>query len=732
MKKTPFRKLLALLAAAVIAASSFTAPCFADSDDTIQIHLPFVSLDKVLEWDFPYSDSWFSQPAHVFSLSLARGSLGLAMSAFRNEEDELPNQYGTYLKAAGFKNISPFGYDRPTSYRTLSGVLASRKIDDFTLIAVVPCGQGYKNEWSGNMYVGEDTRHIGFVSAANILERELDRFILENSISGKIKLWITGFSRAAAVGNITAADMVMSGRFDAVYAYLFGVPRTTRSVTYFDKNSIFNICGGYDPVPQIPPESWGFQRYGQDLFTPAEETDENYPVLLAGANAIWNKITGGTMHNNPEVNYQLHMIIEFVAEMFREPSEYTKEFQEVLMDTMSDKSPENILSVLLTALSQLDELDKRQAYSSSVFEDYLSYVVARHLEQDGLESSKGRWDSSAGIGENLLREHMPLTYLCWLFSTDDADALLYSHAFSRRVVITADADIEVIRNGSVIGGAKRDGTILEPAGGQSVFAVRHGSKTVVNIPMYGTYTIRIITPGITSVAYYDVITSPFFTFGSSSNINTFLATEGVFSFDAFNAEPLTELETVSGRASDVRQIELQYSTTLTMADEAQNSRHVSIKSILQLLFWTVVFSVLFGLVSLAFWLVHRRARTRGKEPSVLYIIVPHLLMAALFAVLTVFFTFNMFSIAALRSVFAGLTVFVMFLLALRGTLRQHSRYNIGVTVFLLAVSAANAFIYQRSSLAGATLPHVVIYLAAMLLLSVLAANTFRSNIKEPS
>ena len=50
------------------------------------------------------------------------------------------------------------------------------------------------------------------------LERELDRFISENNISGKIKLWITGFSRAAAVGNITAADMVMSGRFDAVYA----------------------------------------------------------------------------------------------------------------------------------------------------------------------------------------------------------------------------------------------------------------------------------------------------------------------------------------------------------------------------------------------------------------------------------------------------------------------------------------------------------------------------------
>lgn len=26
-----------------------------------------------------------------------------------------------------------------------------RKIDDFTVIAVVNCGQGYQNEWAGNL-----------------------------------------------------------------------------------------------------------------------------------------------------------------------------------------------------------------------------------------------------------------------------------------------------------------------------------------------------------------------------------------------------------------------------------------------------------------------------------------------------------------------------------------------------------------------------------------------------
>ena len=40
---------------------------------------------------------------------------------------------------------------KPTEQDTLSDVIGMRKIDDFTVIAVVTCGQGYQNEWAGNL-----------------------------------------------------------------------------------------------------------------------------------------------------------------------------------------------------------------------------------------------------------------------------------------------------------------------------------------------------------------------------------------------------------------------------------------------------------------------------------------------------------------------------------------------------------------------------------------------------
>jgi hypothetical protein len=44
----------------------------------------------------------------------------------------------------------------------------------------------------------------------------------------RVKLWITGYSRAGAVSNITDADMTDAGLFDAIYAYTFATILTTR------------------------------------------------------------------------------------------------------------------------------------------------------------------------------------------------------------------------------------------------------------------------------------------------------------------------------------------------------------------------------------------------------------------------------------------------------------------------------------------------------------------------
>ena len=123
--------------------------------------------------------------------------------------------------------------------------------------------------------------------------------------------------------------------------------------------------------------------------------------------------------------------------------------------------------------------------------------------------------------------------------------------------------------------------------------------------------------------------------------------------------------------------------------------------------------------------IHRHGQKKyGKTYSVLWVIIPHIILIALFAMLTLLFTVNLFSIGTARSLFAGLTVLVIFLLALRGTLRRRTPYNTAVSVFLLLAAFTNVFVYQRSALVSSSPLHSAVYCAAMLILTALAVSTF--------
>ena len=67
------------------------------------IRIPFeIPLKEGLfQWDFPYSDGFFSILPDTFSKTFAQGSLGLAMSAFRMEDPSREHPYKKYLSGAG-------------------------------------------------------------------------------------------------------------------------------------------------------------------------------------------------------------------------------------------------------------------------------------------------------------------------------------------------------------------------------------------------------------------------------------------------------------------------------------------------------------------------------------------------------------------------------------------------------------------------------------------------------
>ncbi|MBO4835333.1 MAG: hypothetical protein J5483_04400, partial [Lachnospiraceae bacterium] len=349
---------LLLLAGGLLCLPKTALEVKAEDAHTTLITVPFVSGTEIIAWDFPYSDNYFTDSAAGYDPELTKATLGLSISAFRNDGKDLENQYETYLKGAGFTDIHPFGYDKETAKDTLSGVIAHKQIGDFTLIAATGCGQGYQNEWAGNLMVGTGERHEGFRIAADILEGQIWDYIEAYQITGKIKLWLGGFSRAAAVANLTAADMIESGRFDQVYAYLFGTPRTTKNPIEYQ--GIYNICGAFDPVPDFPLETWEFERYGIDLFTPSQETTSAYTSLKPAADKIHEEMSGDPLKNNPLINYRVHLLIEFLADMFPKQNDYAEELQQIVIETWTDPEAENIAEILIRVVSKLEDLDARR------------------------------------------------------------------------------------------------------------------------------------------------------------------------------------------------------------------------------------------------------------------------------------------------------------------------------------------------------------------------------------
>lgn len=740
MKKSLLRQMISILLAVFAFCTLISVRSRADQEDVSWITVPFCYVEEEGAWDFPYSDDYFRTSSRQFSRELAQASLGLEFSSFRNDDSDLENQYETYLKKAGFTDIAPFGYDQPTAKDSLSGVIACKQIDDFTLIAAAPSGMGYGKEWGGNMEVGDGVRHEGFDKAARILENQIYDFIDETHINGKKKLWVVGFSRTAAVGNLTAADMIESGEFDDIYAYLFAVPRTTKEPV--DYPNIFNMCGVFDPVTQIPFQSWGYERYGQDLYTPSEETNTDFAPMAFEASLVAIPLRETFLWNNPEINYQLHTVLEFMAELFPTSSVYVEKFQDILVNMFQDISADDLLEALEIAIAQMKDLDLREQYSSDVFLDYLSYIIAQHTAQDRKQVREVRWNPEEGIADNLMREHMPYTYLSWIFSDTTEEELFYHSVYSRRVVIDGDLDVEVYCDGTLIEGSRRDGELIDASelidysaytdihdlltAIPNILAIRNGAKTVITLPVNESFTIKIQSFKITPVHYYEVMCSPYSTFGDMDTISVLLADKDIYYIDADAGSPLSEIYTDSGKKPRVSSVECSYSTTFLMADEASSLGHVSLKTMMQMTLWIGVFIIVLLLCCLVIAIIHSRGKKKGRTYSPLYVIIPHWILILLFSLLTQFFTVNYFAIGTARETCAGITMFLMFLLALRGLYRRRCIRNVVIAGSLLVLSVINFLIYQRSDLVSSSLLNFVLYMFFMAVLAVLAGSTFYS------
>lgn len=255
-----------------------------------------------------YSDGYFETSPDVYNEHLSTMSLALAMSAFNATATEFDlSLYNKY--ANSFRNakqlLSDIGFEdknirvndsftrRPTDDSI--GVIMGAKelsVDGYILLPVIVRGGGYESEWASNVTLGESGEAKGFSESASKVISELEKFILsdlsldvEKALQdGRVKFLVCGYSRAAAVANITAKRLTDKyGKVNDVYAYCFEAPRggvasavVNEAHTYNGQYlNIHNIINPSDLVTYVAPEKMGFIRYGVDRFIP-EMKDDTY------------------------------------------------------------------------------------------------------------------------------------------------------------------------------------------------------------------------------------------------------------------------------------------------------------------------------------------------------------------------------------------------------------------------------------------------------------------------
>lgn len=199
----------------------------------------------------------------------------------------------SFLGQCKFEHVETFGLTEKPTIDSIGYTIAHKTITvwdeesktnkDYTLIAVGVRGAGYDSEWANNVTIGNPNssghempggRHWGFDDGAKTVCAEIQRYLSRNTITGEVKYWVTGFSRAAAVANLVAGYLTDGGSTYLteqrnVFAYTWECPQAaSTSENALNYKNIHNIINPMDAVPKVSPTQFGHQRLGVDYQMP--------------------------------------------------------------------------------------------------------------------------------------------------------------------------------------------------------------------------------------------------------------------------------------------------------------------------------------------------------------------------------------------------------------------------------------------------------------------------------
>ena len=333
-----------------------------------------------------YSDDYFAASAYEYNQSLATMSVSLALSAFASQDQTRYANKSANVRAL-LKEIGVADSAIDTNeWFTLRpetdsiGVAAgSKKItvngQTYTLIAAAIRGGGYGREWASNFTIGATGQHNGFDEAKNNVLDFLKSYIAKQGITGPVKFWVTGFSRAGGTANLVGGELDKGYDFGAhvtyapedVYAYCFEPPagalvsETRNQEVYYN---IFNIVNQSDPVPFVAPAPLGFGRYGIDRYLPSAQSSSNYLTERAAMLRIYRALDSVDSYSVDNFRMQKLNLANLLS----------KDKSVVEEDTKNNYSQGVYLSNYVTALSK-DFIKDRENYVAK-YEDEIREVCS--------------------------------------------------------------------------------------------------------------------------------------------------------------------------------------------------------------------------------------------------------------------------------------------------------------------------------------------------------------------
>ena len=217
------------------------------------------------------------------------------------------------LEDKGFQDVEANEYYSVEGLENSIAVVVGRMTIEkngkpYTLLAVIPRSVGYKQEWAGNFYVGNNGMHNGFRGARDEVLRFVKKYVDEHGVTGDVKIWTAGQSRGAAVANMVGgffagggAEYLGEGVTIAptdVYSYCFATPYLVQNgLSKADELSVGGARGGRyandtageaftstnsgkvdtsaavyrgiknflideDPISRVPSTDWKYTYYG--------------------------------------------------------------------------------------------------------------------------------------------------------------------------------------------------------------------------------------------------------------------------------------------------------------------------------------------------------------------------------------------------------------------------------------------------------------------------------------